>query len=143
MGFYAERLSRIKLSPSTAATMRARELRAQGRDIIALTIGQPDFNTPEHVKQGVMAALARNETKYPPIDGIPELREAAARKFQRENGLNYSADQVMVGTGSKQIIFNAMLATMGAGDEAIIPAPYWISYLDMVLVADGTPVEVP
>jgi aspartate aminotransferase len=143
MGFYAERLSRIKLSPSTAATMRARELRAQGRDIIALTIGQPDFNTPEHVKQGVMAALARNETKYPPIDGIPELREAAARKFQRENGLNYSADQVMVGTGSKQIIFNAMLATMGEGDEAIIPAPYWISYLDMVLVADGTPVEVP
>ena len=123
--------------------MRARELRAQGHDIIALTIGQPDFNTPEHVKAGVMAALARNETKYPPIDGIPELREAAARKFQRENGLNYTADQIMVGTGSKQIIFNAMLATMEAGDEAIIPAPYWISYLDMVLVADGTPVEVP
>lgn len=143
MGFFAERLGRIKLSPSTAATMRARELRAQGRDIIALTIGQPDFNTPEHVKQGVMEALARNETKYPPIDGIPELREAAARKFQRENGLKYSADQVMVGTGSKQIIFNAMLATIGPGDEAIIPAPYWISYLDMVLVADGTPVEVP
>ena len=123
--------------------MRARELRAQGHDIIALTIGQPDFNTPEHVKAGVMAALARNETKYPPIDGIPELREAAARKFQRENGLKYTADQIMVGTGSKQIIFNAMLATMEAGDEAIIPAPYWISYLDMVLVADGTPVEVP
>ena len=143
MGFFAERLGRIKLSPSTAATMRARELRAQGHDIIALTIGQPDFNTPEHVKAGVMAALARNETKYPPIDGIPELREAAARKFQRENGLNYTADQIMVGTGSKQIIFNAMLATMEAGDEAIIPAPYWISYLDMVLVADGTPVEVP
>ena len=143
MGFFAERLGRIKLSPSTAATMRARELRAQGYDIIALTIGQPDFNTPEHVKAGVMAALARNETKYPPIDGIPELREAAARKFQRENGLNYTADQIMVGTGSKQIIFNAMLATMEAGDEAIIPAPYWISYLDMVLVADGTPVEVP
>ena len=143
MGFYAERLGRIKLSPSTAATMRARELRAEGRDIIALTIGQPDFNTPEHVKAGVMAALARNETKYPPIDGIPELREAVARKFQRENGLKYNADQVMIGTGSKQIIFNAMLATIGAGDEAIIPAPYWISYLDMVLVSDGTPVEVP
>ena len=122
--------------------MRARELRSQGRDIIALTIGQPDFNTPEHVKEGVMAALKRNETKYPPIDGIPELREAAARKFSRENGLKYNADQVMVGTGSKQIIFNAMLATIGPGDEAIIPAPYWISYLDMVLVADGTPVEV-
>jgi aspartate aminotransferase len=143
MSFYAERLGRIKLSPSTAATMRARELRAQGHDIIALTIGQPDFNTPEHVKQGVMAALTRNETKYPPIDGIPELREAAARKFQRENALKYTPDQIMVGTGSKQIIFNAMLATIGPGDEAIIPAPYWISYLDMVLVADGTPVEVP
>jgi aspartate aminotransferase len=143
MGFYADRLNRIKLSPSTAATQRARELRAQGRDIIALTIGQPDFNTPEHVKQGVMKALARNETKYPPIDGIPELREAAVRKFQRENALKYSPDQVMVGTGSKQIIFNAMLATIEKGDEAIIPAPYWISYLDMVLVADGTPVEVP
>jgi aspartate aminotransferase len=143
MSFYADRLSRIKLSPSTAATQRARELRAQGHDIIALTIGQPDFNTPEHVKKGVMAALTRNETKYPPIDGIPELREAAARKFQRENALKYGADQIMIGTGSKQIIFNAMLATIGAGDEAIIPAPYWISYLDMVLVADGTPVEVP
>ena len=143
MGFYAERLGRIKLSPSTAATMRARELRAQGKDIIALTIGQPDFNTPEHVKKGVMAALARNETKYPPIDGIPELREAAARKFQRENALKYEPDQVMVGTGSKQIIFNARLATIGPSDEAIIPAPYWISYLDMVLVDDGTPVEVP
>ncbi len=143
MSFYSDRLTRIKLSPSTTATMRARELRLQGHDIIALTIGQPDFNTPEHVKQGVMAALVRNETKYPPIDGIPELREAAARKFQRENALTYSADQIMVGTGSKQIIFNAMLATIGPGDEAIIPAPYWISYLDMVLVSDGTPVEVP
>ena len=142
MGFYADRIGRIKLSPSTAATQRARELRAQGHDIIALTIGQPDFNTPEHVKRAVADALARNETKYPPIDGIPELREAAARKFQRENALKYSADQVMIGTGSKQIIFNAMLATIGAGDEAIIPAPYWISYLDMVLVSDGVPVEV-
>ena len=142
MGFYSDRLGRIKLSPSTAATQRARELRAQGRDIIALTIGQPDFDTPPHVKRAVNDALVRNETKYPPIDGIPELREAAVRKFQRENALSYSADQIMVGTGSKQIIFNAMLATIGPGDEAIIPAPYWISYLDMVLVSDGTPVEV-
>jgi aspartate aminotransferase len=142
MGFYAERLGRIKLSPSTAATMRARELRLQGRDIIALTIGQPDFETPQHVKRAVADALARNETKYPPIDGVPELKEAARRKFQRENALQYSTDQITIGTGSKQIIFNAMLATIGPGDEAIIPAPYWISYLDMVLVADGTPVEV-
>ncbi len=142
MGFYSDRLDRIKLSPSTAATQRARELKAQGRDIIALTIGQPDFNTPEHVKRAVNDALVRNETKYPPIDGIPELKEAARRKFQRENALQYNLDQIMVGTGSKQIIFNAMMATIGPGDEAIIPAPYWISYLDMVLVSDGVPVEV-
>jgi aspartate aminotransferase len=143
MSFYSDRLDRIKLSPSTAATQRARELRAQGRDIIALTIGQPDFDTPQHVKRAVNDALVRNETKYPPIDGIPELKEAARRKFQRENALEYNTDQIMVGTGSKQIIFNAMMATIGPGDEAIIPAPYWISYLDMVLVSDGTPVEVP
>jgi aspartate aminotransferase len=142
MSFFSSRLDRIKLSPSTAATQRARELRAQGRDIIALTIGQPDFETPPHVKRAVNDALMRNETKYPPIDGIPELKEAARRKFVRENGLDYKIDQIMVGTGSKQIIFNAMMATIGPGDEAIIPAPYWISYLDMVLVCDGTPVEV-
>jgi len=143
MSFYSSRLDRIKLSPSTAATMRARELRLQGRDIIALTIGQPDFETPQHVKRAVADALARNETKYPPIDGVPELKEAARRKFQRENALQYSTDQIMIGTGSKQIIFNAMMATIGPGDEAIIPAPYWISYLDMVLVSDGIPIEVP
>jgi len=143
MSFFSSRLDRIKLSPSTAATQRVRELRAQGRDIIALTIGQPDFETPPHVKRAVNDALMRNETKYPPIDGIPELKEAARRKFERENGLEYKIDQIMVGTGSKQIIFNAIMATIGQGDEAIIPAPYWISYLDMVLVSDGTPVEVP
>jgi aspartate aminotransferase len=142
MGFYSERLDRIKLSPSTVATQRARELRLQGRDIIALTIGQPDFDTPQHVKRAVNDALVRNATKYPPIDGVPELKEAARRKFQRENGLHYDADQIVIGTGSKQIIFNAMLATIGPGDEVIIPAPYWISYLDMVLVSDGVPVEV-
>ena len=143
MSFFSSRLDRIKLSPSTAATQRARELRAQGRDIIALTIGQPDFETPQHVKRAVADALARNETKYPPIDGIPELKEAARRKFQRENALEYSTEQITIGTGSKQIIFNAIMATIGPGDEAIIPAPYWISYLDMVLVSDGVPVEVP
>jgi aspartate aminotransferase len=143
MSFFSSRLDRIKLSPSTAATQRVRELRSQGRDIIALTIGQPDFETPPHVKRAVNDALMRNETKYPPIDGIPELKEAARRKFERENGLEYKIEQIMVGTGSKQIIFNAIMATIGPGDEAIIPAPYWISYLDMVLVSDGTPVEVP
>jgi len=136
------RLSRIKLSPSTLAAQKVRDLRAAGRDIIGLTIGEPDFNTPEHVKRAVVAAMDRNETKYPPIFGIPQLREAVRRKFIRDNGLDYAVDQIMVGTGSKQILFNTLLATLEAGDEVIIPAPYWISYLDMTLVADGTPVVV-
>jgi aspartate aminotransferase len=136
------RLSRIKLSPSTMAAQKVRDLRAAGRDIIGLTIGEPDFNTPEHVKRAVVAAMERNETKYPPIFGIPQLREAVRRKFIRDNGLDYAVDQIMVGTGSKQILFNTLLATLEPGDEVIIPAPYWISYLDMTLVADGTPVVV-
>jgi len=136
------RLSRIKLSPSTMAAQKVRDLRAAGRDIIGLTIGEPDFNTPEHVKRAVVAAMDRNETKYPPIFGIPQLREAVRRKFIRDNGLDYAVDQIMVGTGSKQILFNTLLATLEPGDEVIIPAPYWISYLDMTLVADGTPVVV-
>lgn len=136
------RLSRIKLSPSTLAAQKVRDLRAAGRDIVGLTIGEPDFDTPPHVKRAVMAALERNETKYPPIFGIPQLREAVRRKFSRDNGLDFSVDQIMVGTGSKQILFNTLLATLETGDEVIIPAPYWISYLDMTLVADGTPVVV-
>ncbi len=136
------RLSRIKLSPSTMAAQKVRDLRAAGRDIIGLTIGEPDFNTPEHVKRAVVAAMDRNETKYPPIFGIPQLREAVRCKFIRDNGLDYAVDQIMVGTGSKQILFNTLLATLEAGDEVIIPAPYWISYLDMTLVADGAPVVV-
>jgi len=142
MSFFAPRLDRITLSASNAATARVRELRAAGRDIVDLTIGQPDFETPPHVKQAVAAALARNETRYPPIDGVRELKAAARLKFQRENALDYRTDQIMVGTGSKQLLYNALMAAVGAGDEAIIPAPYWISYLDMVLVADGTPVVV-
>lgn len=138
----APRLSRIKLSPSTLAAQKVRDLRAAGRDIVGLTIGEPDFNTPEHVKRAVIAAMDRNETKYPPIFGIPQLREAVRRKFIRDNGLDYPVDQIMVGTGSKQILFNTLLATLEPGDEVIIPAPYWISYLDMTLVADGTPVVV-
>lgn len=139
---FSPRLSRIKLSPSTMAAQRVRELRAAGRDIIGLTIGEPDFETPAHVKQAVIDAMNRNETKYPPIDGIPSLKQAVQRKFSRENGLDFALDQIMVGTGSKQILFNTFQATVSAGDEVIIPAPYWISYLDMTLVADGTPVVV-
>lgn len=139
---FSPRLSRIKLSPSTMAAQRVRELRAEGHDIIGLTIGEPDFETPLHVKQAVIEAMNRNETKYPPIDGIPPLKQAVQRKFSRENGLELSLNQIMIGTGSKQILFNTLQATVSAGDEVIIPAPYWISYLDMTLVADGTPVVV-
>ena len=142
MSFFAARLDRITLSASNAATARVRELRAAGRDVVDLTIGQPDFETPPHVKQAVAAALTRNETRYPPIDGVRELKSAARLKFQRENGLDYRTDQIMIGTGTKQLLFNALMATVGPGDEVIIPAPYWISYLDMVLVADGKPVVV-
>lgn len=137
---FSPRLSRIKLSPSNVAAQKVRDLRAAGHDIIGLTIGEPDFETPPHVKRAVMAALERNETRYTPIDGIPQLREAVRRKFIRDNGLDYPVDQIMAGTGSKQILFNALQATVSAGDEVIIPAPYWISYIDMTLVADGTPV---
>lgn len=139
---FSPRVSRIKLSPSNIAAQKVRDLRAAGKDIIGLTIGEPDFETPAHVKRAVIAAMDRNETRYTPIDGIPQLREAARNKFMRDNGLDYPADQVMVGTGSKQILFNALQATVAEGDEVIIPAPYWISYLDMTLVADGTPVVV-
>ncbi len=139
---FSPRLSRIKLSPSNIAAQKVRDMRAAGHDIIGLTIGEPDFETPAHVKRAVMAALDRNETRYTPINGIPQLREAVRQKFIRENALDYPADQIMAGTGSKQILFNALQATVSAGDEVIIPAPYWISYLDMTLVADGTPVVV-
>ncbi len=139
---FSPRMARIKHSPSNAATQRVRELRAQGRSIVGLTIGEPDFNTPDHVKQAVVGAMARDETRYTTVDGIDELKAAVRRKFSRDNGLQFSDDEVIASTGSKQIVFNAMLATLSAGDEVIIPAPYWVSYLDMVLVADGTPVEV-
>jgi aspartate aminotransferase len=140
--FYSSRLDRIKLSPSIVAVQRWRELQAQGRDVISLAIGEPDFDTPQHVKRAVNDALLRNETKYPPVDGIPTLKEAVRRKFQRENALEYTTEQIMIGTGSKQILFNAMMATIGPGDQVIVPAPYWISYLDMVLIFGGVPVEV-
>ena len=139
---FSQRLLRIKLSPSNVAAQKVRDMRAAGRDVIGLTIGEPDFETPPHVKRAVVAAMDRNETRYPPINGIPQLREAVRNKFIRENGLDYAVDQIMVGTGSKQILFNALQTTVGTGDEVIIPAPYWISYLDMTLVADGTPVVV-
>ncbi len=142
MTFFAPRLDRIKHSPSNAATQKVRELRAQGRDIIGLTIGEPDFPTPDNVKRAVTEAMARDETRYTTVDGTDELKEAVRLKFKRENGLDYARDKITVANGAKQIVFNAMMATLTPGDEVLIPAPYWVSYLDMTLVADGTPVAV-
>ena len=140
--FFSPRVGRITVSPSNAGAQRVRELKAQGRDIIGLTIGEPDFETPANVKQAATAAMGREETKYTNVDGTPELKAAIRSKFQRENGLGYALNQIMVGNGGKQVIFNAIMATVSAGDEVIIPAPYWVSYLDIPLLADGTPVPV-
>jgi len=142
MGFFSPRLGRIKHSPSNAATQRVRELRAEGRDIIGLTIGEPDFPTPDNVKRAVSGAMARDDTRYTTVDGTDEMKDAARLKFKRENGLVYAREQITVANGAKQIVFNAMMATLSTGDEVLIPAPYWVSYLDMALVADGTPVAI-
>jgi len=142
MGFFSPRLGRIKHSPSNAATQKVRELRAEGRDIIGLTIGEPDFPTPDNVKRAVSEAMARDDTRYTTVDGTDEMKDAARLKFKRENGLVYAREQITVANGAKQIVFNAMMATLSAGDEVLIPAPYWVSYLDMALVADGTPVAI-
>jgi len=139
MSFFASRLERIKPSPITSATRKVRELRAQGRDIIGLTIGEPDFATPENVKRAARDAIANDETHYTEPDGTDELKEAIRTKFSRENGLDFARDQITVANGAKQVLYNAMMATLMPGDEVLIPAPYWVSYVDLVLVADGTP----
>ena len=140
--FFAPRVGRITVSPSNAGAQRVRELRAAGRDIIGLTLGEPDFETPANVKEAATAAMGREETKYTNFDGTPELKAAIRAKFKRENGLDYAPEQIMVGAGAKQVIFNAIMATVSTGDEIIIPAPYWVSYLDIPLLAEGTPVPV-
>ena len=139
---FAPRTSRFKPSPSSAASARARDLRAAGRDIISLTAGEPDFPTPDNVKQAAIRAMERNETKYTNTDGAPELKAAVQAKFKRENGLDYGLDQILIGNGAKQIIFDAIMATVASGDEVIVPAPYWVSYPDMVRLAGGAPVIV-
>ena len=143
MAFIADALSRVKPSATIAVTQKARDLRAQGRDIISLSVGEPDFDTPDNIKKAAIAAIERGETKYTPVLGIVPLREAIAKKFKRENGLDYKASQTIVGTGGKQILFNAFMSTCNPGDEVIIPAPYWVSYPEMVLLCGGTPVIVP
>ena len=139
-GFLSESLGRIKPSPTIAATQKARDLIAAGRDVISLGVGEPDFDTPDNIKEAAIAAIRRGETKYTAVEGIPELRKAIAGKFKRENGLDYTVAQTFVAPGGKAIIYNAMMATLNAGDEVIVPAPYWVSYPDIVLLAGGRPV---
>lgn len=142
MSFIAEQLSRVKPSATIAVTNKARELKAAGRDVIGLGAGEPDFDTPENIKQAGIDAITRGETKYTAVDGIPELKAAIAAKFKRENGLDYEPAQCFVAPGGKPIIYNALMATINPGDEVVIPAPYWVSYPDIVLLAGGTPVSV-
>lgn len=142
MSILANRLSLIKPSPTMAVTQKAAELKAQGRDIIGLGAGEPDFDTPESIKAAAKAALDRGETKYTAVAGTPALRKAIAAKFKRENGLDYSPEQITVGVGGKHVLYNALMASLNPGDEVIIPAPYWVSYPDITLLAEGTPVIV-
>jgi aspartate aminotransferase len=142
MSFLAHRLSRIKPSPTLAATDRARALKAAGRDIIGLSAGEPDFDTPENIRAAAKAAIDRGDTRYTDTGGTMALREAIRAKFKRENGLDYAANQIVVSTGGKQVLFNALMATVEAGDEVIVPAPYWVTYPDIVALAEATPVSV-
>ena len=142
MSFLSATLSRVKPSPTMAVSAKARAMKAEGVDVLSLSAGEPDFDTPQNVKDAAKAAIDAGKTKYTDVDGIPELKEAICAKFKRENGLTYTPDQVSVGTGGKQILYNALMATLNPGDEVIIPAPYWVSYPDMVLLAGGTPVFI-
>ncbi len=142
MPFLADRLSLVNPSATVAMASRARELKSEGRDIIDLAAGEPDFDTPQHIKQAAIDAMAAGKTKYAPVPGIPELREAICAKFKRDNGLTYTPAQVTVGCGAKQDIYNAMMATLDPGDEVVIPAPYWVSYPDIVLLCGASPVIV-
>ncbi|MEQ5776673.1 aspartate transaminase [Thalassospira sp. NFXS8] len=142
MAFIADRLSRIKPSPTIAVTTKAAELKAAGVDVIGLGAGEPDFDTPDNIKDAAKAALDAGKTKYTPVAGTPELRKAIVAKFKRENDLEYTIDEITVGCGGKQTLFNALFATLNPGDEVVIPAPYWVSYPDMALMAEGTPVIV-
>ena len=142
MSLISASLSRVKPSPTMAISSKAKELAAAGHDIIALSAGEPDFDTPENIRNAAKAAIDAGKTRYTAPDGIPELKQAICDKFQRENDLAYTPAQVTVSTGGKQVLYNALMATLDAGDEVVIPAPYWVSYPDMVLLAGGTPVVV-
>ena len=143
MSFLSETLERVKPSPTIAVTTKAQELKAAGRDVIGLGAGEPDFDTPDNIKAAAIAAIQAGKTKYTAVDGIIELKRAICDKFKRENGLDYTPDQVTVGVGGKGVIFNAFMATINPGDEVIVPAPYWVSYPDIALMFGGKPVFVP
>jgi len=143
MPFLSESVARVQPSPTIAVTTRAAELKAEGRDVIGLGAGEPDFDTPDHIKEAAIEAIRRGETKYTPVHGTKALREAISAKFERENGLTYSLDEIAVCCGGKQVLYNAAMATLNPGDEVVIPAPYWVSYPDIVLLAGGTPVILP
>ena len=143
MDLIADRMNRISPSPTMAITAKARALKAEGRDIIGLSAGEPDFDTPEHIKQAAIVAIHEGDTKYTDVGGTPALKKAVAAKFKRDSGIDYKPEEIIVSTGGKQVIFNAMLATVQAGDEVIIPTPCWVSYPDIVMLAEGTPVFVP
>ena len=142
MSITAQRLARIKPSPTIAVTQKARELQAAGRDVIGLGAGEPDFDTPDNIKEAACRAIREGQTKYTAVDGTPELKAAIRAKFERENGLDYALDQITVSNGGKQVLYNAFMATLNPGDEVIVPAPYWVSYPDMAVLAEGTPVFV-
>ncbi len=139
MSIVSNSLKRIKPSPTLAVTSKAREMRAAGRDVIGLGAGEPDFDTPDNIKEAAIEAIKRGDTKYTAVDGTPDLKKAIQAKFSRENGLSYELDQITVGTGGKQVLYNAFMATVNKGDEVIIPAPYWVSYPDIILLAGGKP----
>src|SRR3954464_14674314 len=142
LGFLAESLGRIQPSPTIAVTSKARELKAAGRDVIGLGAGEPDFDTPDNIKEAAIKAIRDGQTKYTAVEGIPELRAAIAAKFKRENGIDYKPSQTFVGPGGKTVLFNALRGTVNPGDEVIVPAPYWVSYPDIVLLGGGKPVIV-
>ena len=142
MGFIADSMNRIQPSATIGISQKAMELKAAGQDVIGLSAGEPDFDTPDNIKQAAINAIQNGKTKYTAVDGIPELKQAVVDKFKRENGLDYTPAQVSVGTGGKQVLFNALMATLNPGDEVIIPAPYWVSYPDIVNLAGGVPVPV-
>ena len=139
MSIISDSLKRIKPSPTIAVTQKARELRAAGKDVIGLGAGEPDFDTPNNIKNAAIKAIKRGDTKYTAVDGTPALKKAIIKKFKKENNLRYSNEAITVGTGGKQVLYNAFMATLNRGDEVIIPAPFWVSYPDMVLLAGGKP----